>query len=297
MAIISAKDIKELRDRTGAGMTDCKTALQETGGNIEEAIVWLRKKGIASGTKREGRLAKEGRIVSLVSPDGRHAALVEVNSETDFVARNEEFGRLAEQLAQAVMEDEATDAVVHKADEHAFFTRAWFADKAQTVAEVVKAAAGKTGENVQLRRFARFKTDGAIGNYVHFNGKVAALVEVGGSTGTEAQQLAKSIAEHIAAGVPRVPVAVSRDDVSPELVEKERDIFAAQARETGKPENIIEKMIGGRIDKYYGEVALLEQPWVRDPSKTIRELVQETGKQAGAELTVRRFARFQMGEE
>ena len=294
---ISTKDIAELRNRTGAGMMDCKKALEETGGNIEEAIAYLRKKGIAKAEKRVGRAASEGKIVSLISPDHRHAALIELNSETDFVARNEEFGRLAEELAQQVMEDEATDAVVHKPDEHALFGKPWHKDAGTTVGEVVKAAAGKTGENVTLRRFARFATNGALGNYVHFNGKVAALVEVEGAQGPEVQQLAKSIAEHVAAGVPAVPVAVTRDQVSPELVEKERAIFAEQARESGKPENIIEKMIGGRIDKYYGEVALVEQPWVREPSKTIRELIKEVGKQVGAELSVKRFARFQMGEE
>jgi elongation factor Ts len=296
MANISAKDIAELRARTGAGMMDCKKALEETGGNIEEAIAYLRKKGIAKSEKRAGNRASEGKIVSLVSPDHRHAVLVELNSETDFVARNEEFGQLAEELAHQVMQDEATDAIVHKADEHELFGKAWHKGGG-TVGEIVKSAAGRTGENVTLRRFARFKTEGALGSYVHFNGKVAALVEVAGGNGAEVQALAKSIAEHVAAGVPVVPVAVSRDQVSAELVEKERQIFAEQARASGKPENIIEKMIGGRIDKYYGEVALLEQPWVRDPSKTIRELVSETGKQLGAELTVKRFARFQMGEE
>ena len=296
MANISAKDIAELRARTGAGMMDCKKALEETGGNIEEAIAYLRKKGIAKAEKRVGRAASEGKIVSLVSPDHRHAVLVELNSETDFVARNEEFGQLAEELAHQVMQDEATDAIVHKADEHDLFGKEWHKGGG-TVGEIVKSAAGRTGENVTLRRFARFKTDGALGSYVHFNGKVAALVEVAGANGPEVLALARSIAEHVAAGVPVVPVAVSRDQVSPELVEKERQIFAEQARASGKPENIIEKMIGGRIDKYYGEVALVEQPWVRDPSKTIRELVAETGKQVGAELTVKRFARFQMGEE
>jgi elongation factor Ts len=278
-------------------MMDCKKALEETGGDIDKAIDYLRKKGIAKAEKRVGRAASEGKIVSLVSPDHRHAVLIELNSETDFVARNEEFGQLAEQLAHQVMQDEATDAVVHKAEESPLFGRPWHADSAATVGEVVKAAAGKTGENVTLRRFARFRTDGSIGTYVHFNGKVAALVEVAGADGPEVQQLARSIAEHVAAGVPVVPVAVSREQVSPELVEKERQIFAEQARASGKPDNIIEKMIGGRIDKYYGEVALLEQPWVRDPSKTIRDLVADVSKQAGAQLTVRRFARFQMGEE
>src|SRR5687768_10872542 len=217
MATVSAKDISELRARTGAGMMDCKKALEETGGNIEEAIAYLRKKGIAKAEKRVGRAASEGKIVSLVSPDHRHAVLVELNSETDFVARNEEFGRLAEELAQQVMQDEATNAVVHKADEHELFGKPWHKDGGSTVGEVVKAAAGKTGENVTLRRFARFQSDGAIGSYVHFNGKVAALVEVGGASGSEVQQLARSLAEHVAAGVPVVPAAVTREQVSPEL--------------------------------------------------------------------------------
>jgi elongation factor Ts len=161
----------------------------------------------------------------------------------------------------------------------------------------VKQGSAKTGENVVLRRYARFKTDGALGTYVHHNGKVAVLVEVGGSTGEPAQRVAKTVAEHIAAGVPAVPLAVSREQVPSEAVDKERRIFSEQAAASGKPENIVAKMVEGRVDKYFKEVTLLEQPWVRDDSKTIADLVKEAGKEAGAQLTVRRFARFQMGEE
>ena len=148
-----------------------------------------------------------------------------------------------------------------------------------------------------LRRYARFAGQGAVGTYVHHNGKVAALVEIGGAGGPQVQELANTIAQHVVAGVPSVPVAVSREQVPSELVEKERRIFIEQAKASGKPDNIVEKMVGGRVDKYYKEVTLLEQPWVRDDSKTIRQLLQETGKQVGAELSVKRFARFQMGEE
>lgn len=295
-ATFTAKDVSELRQRTGAGMMDCKKALEENGGNIEQAIEYLRKKGIAKAEKRVGRTASEGRIVSLTSPDGRQAVLLELNSETDFVSRNDAFVKLAQDLAEHAMKDEGTDAVVHNGHESPMLHQPWHGTGG-SVSEMMKEASGRTGENIVLRRYARFAAQGALGSYVHHNGKVAALVEVGGSAAPEAGELARTIAEHVAAGVPTIPVAVSRDDVSPELVEKERRIFSEQAKASGKPDNIVEKMVGGRIDKYYKEVALLEQPWVRDDSKTIRDLLAEAGKRAGATLTVKRFARFQMGEE
>jgi len=296
-ATFTAKDVSELRARTGAGMMDCKKALEENGGDMQKAIEYLRKKGIAKAEKRVGRAASEGRIVSLTSPDGRHAVLLELNSETDFVSRNDEFVKLAENLAQQVMKDSAVNAVVHNAHESPLLAQPWHAGGGSTVSDVVKEASGRTGENIVLRRFARFASDGAVGGYVHHNGKFAALVEIGGANSDVARQLARTIAEHVTAGVPSIPVAVSRDEVSPELVEKERRIFAEQAKASGKPDNIVEKMVTGRIDKYYKEVTLLEQPWVRDDSKTIGDLVKEASRQAGAELSVRRFARFQMGEE
>ena len=295
-ATFTAKDVSELRQRTGAGMMDCKKALEETGGDIQKAIDYLRKKGIAKAEKRVGRAASEGRIVSLTSPDHRHAVLLELNSETDFVSRNEEFGKLAEGLAQQVMQDAATDAVVHNGHESPVFGQP-FHKGGGAVSDVVKEASGRMGENIVLRRFARFASDGAVGSYVHHNGKVAALVEIGGGSGDAVRDVARTVAEHVAAGVPSIPVAISREEVSPELVEKERRIFIEQAKASGKPDNIVEKMVGGRVDKYYKEVTLLEQPWVRDDSKTIRQLLKEAGKEAGAELTVKRFARFQMGEE
>ena len=294
---ITAKDVAELRARTGAGMMDCKRALEEAEGDVAKAVDILRTKGMAKADKRAGRSASEGRIVAVSSPNGSSIALVEVNSETDFVARNDEFGALAQSLATQVHKDEALDDVVHTAGEGTLFSQAFHEDPSKTVEEAVKAASARTGENVVLRRYARFRTDGALGQYVHFNHKVAALVEVTGGSGPAVETLAKEIAEHVAAGVPRVPMATSRDDVPADFIARERAIFEAQAKESGKPDNIVQKMVDGRVAKLYGEVVLTEQPWVRDDSKTIQQRVDEVAKETGAKLAVRRFVRFQMGEE
>ena len=294
---ITAKDIAELRGRTGAGMMDCKKALEEAQGDMEKAIAILRTKGIAKAEKRAGRAASEGRIVAVSAPDGKSIALVEVNSETDFVSRNDEFGALAQQLAVQVHQDESLDEAVHVAGEGKLFAQPFHADTSKTVEEAVKAASAKTGENVVLRRYARFKTDGALGCYVHFNHKVAALVEITGASGAEVEALAREVAEHVAAGVPRVAVAASREEVPATFVASERAIFEAQAKESGKPDAIVQKMVDGRVAKLFGEIVLVEQPWVRDDSKTIQQRVDEVGKSVGASLKVRRFVRFQMGEE
>src|SRR5687768_802248 len=177
---VTAKDVQELRQRTGAGMMDCKKALEETGGDVQKAVEYLRKKGIAKAEKRADRAASEGRIVALVSDDAKTAALVEVNSETDFVARNEDFGALTQAVATQVFGDAAFDGVVTVAAEGELMKQPWHKEPGKTVAEAVKEASGRTGENVVFRRFARFKTDGVIGSYVHHNGRVAVLAEVTG---------------------------------------------------------------------------------------------------------------------
>ena len=291
MAAYTAKDVSELRQRTQAGMMDCKKALEENRGDMDAAIEWLRKKGIARGENRAGRTASEGKIVAKTTPDGRTGAIVELNSETDFVARNEVFGQAADRIAATVVADGKSDGVVASGEGSPLMSVA-FGD-AGTLADFLKQFTGTIGENVVLRRYARFGGSGAVGAYVHHNGKVGTLVELGGISGAAGQQLARTIAEHVTAGVPTVPVAVTRDDVPAELVERERRIFTEQAAASGKPANIIEKMVGGRIDKYFKEVTLLDQPWVRDDAKTISELV----KQAGAGVSIRRFARFQIGQE
>jgi len=291
MAAFTAKDVSALRQRTGAGMMDCKKALEENEGDIEKAVEWLRTKGIAKAESRAGRVASEGKIVALTSPDGRTGVLVELNSETDFVARNEAFGQTAYQIANLVHDHKETDGVVHNAEASPIMAVAF--GESGNLAEALKMLTGTIGENIVLRRYAKLSGEGAVGSYVHHNGKVAALVELGGVSGEEAQNVAKQIAEHVAAGVPTVPVAVNREDVPSELVDRERRIFSEQAAASGKPENIVAKMVDGRIDKFYKEITLLDQPWVRDDSKTIRDLV----KALGANASIRRFARFQMGQE
>lgn len=291
MTQISAKLVADLRGRTGAGMMDCKKALEETGGDVEKAVDLLRAKGIAKAEKRAGRQATEGQIVTIISPDGKTGTLVEVNCETDFVGRNDEFKALTQGLAEHVAADASVDGIVIVGSEGAYLNGA---AKGGTLGEVVKAASAKTGENVVMRRIARFVApSGIVGAYLHHNGKVGVLVEVAGGSGDAVMNLAKSVAEHIAAGVPTVAVAVDKDGVPAELVEREKAIFVEQAAASGKPANIIEKMVQGRVDKFYSEVTLVNQLWVRDDSKTIGQMVKE----AGAGLSITRFARFQMGEE
>ncbi len=297
MAKITAQMVAELRARTGAGMMDCKKALEEADGDIARAVDILRTKGIAKAEKRAGRAASEGRIVAVIAADARSGAMIEVNSETDFVSRNDEFGALAQSLADHVAADTSLDANVATAAGAAGMSRPFTGDPTKTVEEAVKFASAKTGENVVLRRYARFATDGVIGSYVHFNGKVAVLTDVTGANNDAAKELARSVAEHIAAGVPKVPFGVTRDEVPADVVERERAIFVEQARQSGKPDNIVQKMVDGQINKYYAEVTLLDQPWVRDPNSTIKQLVELKSKEAGAPLTIRRFVRYQMGEE
>jgi elongation factor Ts len=291
MAAYTAKDVSELRQRTQAGMMDCKKALEENAGDMSAAVEWLRKKGISRGETRAGRAASEGKIVSAISPDGSTGALVELNSETDFVARNDVFGQTATQVAATLLADKSADGIVSNAEGSALL-QAKFGNSG-TLAESLKEFTGRIGENIVLRRYARLGgASGAVGAYVHHNGKVGALVELTGISGEKGQQLARTIGEHVV-GAPTVPVAVTRDDVPAELVDRERRIFAEQAAASGKPANIVEKMVGGRIDKYYKEVTLLDQPWVRDDSKTVGSLL----KDAGSGVTIRRFARFQIGQE
>ena len=294
---VTAKDVQVLRQRTGAGMMDCKKALEETGGDVEKAVEYLRKKGIAKAEKRADRAASEGQIVALVSEDAKTGAIVELNSETDFVARNEEFGALTQAVAEQLFGDASFDGVVTMANEGEFMAKPWHKDGTKSVAEAVKEASGKTGENVMLRRYARFTTDGVIGSYVHHNGRVAVLVDVTGGSGNAVVALAKSIAEHVAAGVPKVPLGVNREEIKTEIIDRERRIYEEQARTAGKPDAMIGKIVDGQVNKFYADNTLLDQPWVRDDAKTIRQLVADAGKEAGATLIVRRFARFQMGEE
>lgn len=283
MAEISAAVVKALRDQTGAGMMDCKRALADAGGDVARAGELLRERGLAKAVKREGRETSEGVIGLALAP--RAGALVELACETDFVAKTEEFQKLAAALAAAVAADPklATNEALLDARV-----------EGESAAARIQATVAKVGENVVLRRVARIETkaDGVVGGYVHAGGKLGVLVALEGG-GAEA--LAKDLSMHVAAADPS-PVAVDRTGVPKELVDAERAIFRAQAEASGKPANIIEKMVEGRVNKYYAEVALVEQAFVKDPERTIAKLLADEGKRLGRELSVSGFVRFKLGE-
>ena len=281
MADISAKDVAALRKTTGAGMMDCKRALEETGGDIDEAKDWLRQKGLAGASKREGRDANEGAIEVVV--DGTRAALVELNCETDFVAKGDVFKRAVTGLTRLVLE-EGDDDIATKTYEGA------------TVDDFVKGMSGTLGEKIQLGRVVRYETsDGLLDGYKHVQnerGTVGVLVELAGvdPTNTQAREVAHDIALHIASAAPRY---VSRDDVPADAVTRERAVLEAQTREEGKPEQALGKIVDGKLNGFFKTVALLEQPFVKDQKTTIKALVDGLG--GGA--SVRRFARVKIGEE
>lgn len=289
---ITAAEIAQLRAKTGAGIGDCKKALEEANGDQDLASDILRKKGMLKADKRADRVAAEGQMVAWASEDSSLGVIIELNSETDFVARNDDFTAIAKLVAAHIANDTSLDGNADVGTDHELLNKHWHHDTSQTLGEVVKAAAAKTGENVTLRRVARYATTtGAVGFYLHHNAKVAVLVEIAGASGVAARALGNTIAEHLAAGVPTVAIAVSKEDVPADVVAKERAFLIDQAKAEGKPEAIAEKMVVGRLDKYFKERVLLEQPWVRDDSKSIGQLVKETD---GASVV--RFARFQMGE-
>jgi len=284
---ISTKDISELRARTGAGISDCKNALTEAEGDMERATEILRMKGIAKAEKRAGRSASQGVIVIEALADGTAAAMVEVNCETDFVARTEDFTALARELAVHALK--AAPAGSHPGsalDQQPF--------RGSTVAEVVKAISGKTGEAMAVNRVARFQTSaGTVQSYLHHNGQVGVLVEVEGPRGEALDALAKEIALHVASADPLV---VSEADIPAETLERERRIETEKVAQEGKPENIQAKIVDGKLKKFVAERTLLGQPFVKDDKRTVGALVAEAGKAAGGAVTVRRFARFRVGE-
>jgi len=270
MAQITAALVKELREITGAGMMDCKKALVECEGDKDKAIDYLREKGIAKAAKKAGRIASEG-VVAAAS-DGNTACIVEINSETDFVAKNENFQTLVKKIAEHIVACKPADMDALNASQM----------DGKTVAEVMTEAVASIGEKLSLRRFEVYTTeDGKLATYIHMGGKIGVIVELSGGDET----LGKDVAMQIAAAKPQ---CIGRDDVDQEALAHEREVLRKQALEEGKPEKIVEKMVDGRINKYYKEVCLVEQEFVKDSDKTIKDIL------AGVE--VRRFARFEMGE-
>ena len=294
MAEITAAVVKELREKTNAGMMDCKKALAEANGDMEAAIDILRKKGIASSTKRADREAKEGTVHAVLAGD-KTGVLVEVNCETDFVAKNENFRGFVDTLAQHVAGTDVADGDV------AAVLGQPLAGTPGTVDEAVKAKGGEIGENVILRRFRRFVADGSsmVSSYIHMGGRVGVLIEVAaGKAETLASDglraLVKDLTLQIAAAS---PLCLNRADVPAAAVAKEKEIFAEQMQNSGKPANVIEKIVEGKLGKFYSQHCLLEQGFIKEPDQTVEDLINATGKALGDTITVKRFARYSLGEE
>lgn len=274
--MVTAAVVKELREKTGAGMMDCKKVLTETDGDIEKAIELLRERGIAKAAKKSDRVAAEGIVAAYVSEDGKVGSVVEVNSETDFVGKNEEFRSFVAEIAEQVAKENPTDV-------QELLNQKSLTDSSKTVNEVLTEKIATIGENITIRRFARFSSNGLVEKYIHGDGKIGVLVELeNGDT-----ELAKDICMQIAAAKPEY---LDRNSVPAERVEKEMEILKVQAMNEGKPAEIAEKMVQGRIGKFYGEICLVEQPFVKDPDMKISKLLESKGAK------VIRFARFEKGE-
>ncbi|MBI5267830.1 MAG: elongation factor Ts [candidate division Zixibacteria bacterium] len=285
---ISAQMVKELRDQTGAGMMDCKKALTEAAGNFERAVTVLRERGIAKAASKEGRTTSEGLIVSHIQPDGKLGVMVEINCETDFVARTDKFRDFVSAIAKHVAGSSASD-VDGLLNEKT--------GNGKTVSDLLKETIGSIGENMQIKRFVRFSTDGQLTNYIHPGDKLGVMVEIAVGSGAAGKDgfrvFARDIAMQIAA---TNPLAVTRDGLDQTMVAKERDILRHQTENEKKPAAVIDKIVEGRMEKYYSEVVLMEQPFVKDNDKTIRDVVAEKVAALGEPLQVKRFVRFRLGE-
>jgi elongation factor Ts len=280
ICMASMKDIRELRERTGAGVLDCKNALIETDGDLESAVNYLRKKGIAAASERAGRIAAEGKINVLIDENMKTGIIVEVNSETDFVARNEKFQELVSIISQHLLESQ-TENVDNLLNE----TLAQDRDK--NINTLIKEVIAIVGENINLRRFKRFTTTGFLQEYIHMGGKIGVLLDLDGEANENNLRMAHDVAMHIAASSPDY---VNREQISDEVNAKERQIYKEQMLNEGKPEHIIDKIVDGKMEKFYSEVCLLEQPFVRDPDITVGKLL------AKENLKVSQFIRYELGE-
>lgn len=280
--------IKELRERTGAGFADVKSALTEADGDMEQATVILRKKGLAAAGKKAGRVTAEGAIAARV--ENNVGVLVEVNCETDFVGRNEIFQRFAGDVAKAIAQSKAETV-------EDFLAENWPGSD-EPVSQKVAEQIASIKENISIRRFARYEApaNAVIGTYIHGGGKIGVMVEVvaqSGATGAHLDEVAKDVAMHVAATEPRF---LRREDVTEKDLDTEREIARDAALKSGKPENIVEKMVSGKMEKFYGEACLLEQPYIKDDKATVTQYLQRRGKESGCEIVVTRFTRYKLGE-
>ena len=289
---VTASMVKELREMTGAGMMDCKKALNETNGDMDAAVEFLRKIGQAKAEKKAGRIAAEGIVMAEVKDD-KVAAIVEVNSETDFVAKNAEFQGFVKAVVEQAMETEA-------ADMDAFMAENWKEDTSKTVKDALTEKISVIGENLSIRRFEKVVSDGCVVAYIHGGGRIGVLVEADTDVvNDEIKTCLKNVAMQVAAMSPKY---VSREEVSEEYMEHEKEILLAQAKKENeesnkpKPDNIIEKMIVGRLNKELKEICLLDQVYVQDGDLTVAKYVEKVAKETGANLSVKKFVRFETGE-
>ncbi|HPT75261.1 MAG TPA: translation elongation factor Ts [Defluviitaleaceae bacterium] len=285
---ITANMIKELREMTGAGMMDCKKALTEADGNMEKAVEILREKGLAKAAKKAGRIAAEGLVATYVSEDGKTAALVEVNSETDFVAKNELF--------KTFVDETAKQAVLTKTDNiEDFMKEAWHLDNSKTVQDVLTEKISVIGENLNIRRFVKYEIEsGIITTYIHGGGRIGVMVHLDcNSSSDKLAEAGKNIAMQIAAVYPKY---ITIDEVPADYVEKEREILKQQALNEGKPANIVEKMIEGRLKKSLKEICLMDQAYIRDPEMTVSQYLDSVSKEIGDKVTIKAFVRYETGE-
>ncbi|MCI7260571.1 MAG: translation elongation factor Ts [Selenomonadales bacterium] len=271
MATITAAMVKELREKTGAGMMDCKKALTATEGDAEKAVDWLREKGIAKAEKKAGRVAAEGAVAAYVSADAKTGCVVEINCETDFAAGNDQFKELLAKVAEHIV---ATKPATLDALNDSILD-------GKKVADLITEATATIGEKISLRRFACYETEGRLASYIHMGGKIGVLVNLTGGD----EQLGKDVAMQIAAAAPK---AIDRNGVDATDIEHEKEVLRKQAEEEGKPAKIIDRMVEGRINKFYKEVCLNEQEFVKDPDKTIADIL--------GDVKVTEFTRFQLGE-
>jgi elongation factor Ts len=283
---LSLEQIKKLRDRTGAGMMDCKRALESTGGNMEKAIEYLRKKGAAVAQKRADRAAKEGVIATRVSADARSGVVVEVNCETDFVGRSEDFIKFASSVAAALEEGKPRE----------LSELASLQAEGRTIGELQNDLLAKVGEKIDIRRFQIVDSpDGVVSAYTHLGNKIGVLVELTGLTAAEARAgIGRDMAMQVAA---MNPVVVSREQIEQVMIEREMEVYRAQAKNEGKPDAIVERIATGRLEKFFQEVCLLEQTFIKDGSKNVKDVLHEASAAGGPTIAIRRFTRYHLGEE
>lgn len=289
MANFTSQDVMKLREQTGVGMMDCKKALVQTDGNFEEAVKYLREKGMASAAKKASRVAAEGLVKCVVSDDKKVAVAVEVNCETDFVARSDQFIALIGNIATHLLQSNATTVEEVLAENY-------YADPSKTLSVLVAEATASIGEKISLRRFTKYvqNANGLIASYIHMGGSIGVLCQIScDKVDGAVAELAQNVCMQIAASKPQV---ISIADVDASQLDSEREILTAQAKNEGKPEAVIAKMVEGRIHKYYKEVCLLEQEYVRDSALSVKQVIADVEKSVGCKIAVDRFVRYEMGE-